>query len=215
MVELIPGTALPVYAPQASEQPEGRGAVQIREGRGPTSLFERLSARDDVSPAELAMIDAAIRGFDRRPKTLDNIFATTARVTDTTTGNVVIPLFTVPGGTEGHVTFVVADVPGSATITPSAPLANASIWTFLAAAGASTGASASTADTLRAGMVAFAPTAAAGPVLPGAWTFNDTNAPVLQSGDELFYVMHGGSIAAALGITVQVTYRINLYTNMT
>jgi hypothetical protein len=136
-----------------------------------------------------------------------------AKQTDATTGNVVIPFFTVPAGFEGHLTSLTVDCPQQSTINPSAPFANSSSWQFVAKLPAgSTGLSAAQADTLRPGLVAFAPTSAAGPIIPGQWTFNKDQAPVGRGGDVFYYVLHGGSIAAILNLALQVIYRIDLYT---
>lgn len=213
MVDLIPGTALPIQSGRGGSSGEGRGGVQLTPERQPPGLLDPNQDRPSLDPAELALVRAALAAYDRRPRKLKTVYDTTAKATDGTTGNLVVPLFTCPAGCEGHVTQVTVDVPGSASITPSAPYSNAASWAFLAAipGGGTSGPLNSQADTFRNGMVTFAPVSAAGPFLPGQWTFNDTSAPILYGGDQLLFVIHGGSIAAILAQTVQVTYRVDLY----
>lgn len=213
MVELVPGTSLPIQRSYGSPQPEGRGGVQLTEDRQPPSVIDPRAEQPSFSAAELAFVRAAISAYDRRPRKLKTVYDTTAKITDGTTGNLVVPLFTCPAGCEGHVTQCTVDIPNSASINPSAPFANASSWAFLASipGGGTSGPLNSQADTFRPGMIAFAPAAAAGPIAPGQWTFNDTSSPILYGGDQLLYVLHGGSIAAILSQSVQVTYRIDLY----
>jgi hypothetical protein len=139
----------------------------------------------------------------RNPYTFRRIFQQTSGQTDPTTGNLVIRLFLCPLGHELEVGSVVVDLPGSATITPSAPFANAASFAFLAVAAG--GATAASVAQMRAGLVAFAPIVAAGPILPGHWTFDQGTEPIVHGGQELFYVLSGGSIAALLNQQVQAT----------
>lgn len=212
--ELIPGTALPMYAPSSSAQIEGRGDVNIRPGREPVSLFERLSARDDVTPHELAMIEAAMRAIDNEPRLEQSVRQKQADQTDPTTGNCVIPLFDVPQGMFAYMTMCTVDVPGSATITPVAPFGAAGVFAYIAVAPPTS----SDDDTIviaqggmRNGLQAFAPTSSGGPVLPGQWTFNETNAPLAFGGESFYYVLVGASNASLTNIGLQTTARINLY----
>ena len=214
-VELIPGTGLPLHVGPGGEQPEGRGTVQITDDRAPRPIVDRNApVAGALSPQEMAFVQAAIAAFDRGHRKLKTIFDTAAGVTDATTGNIVIPLFVCPGGCEAHVTNVLVDTPqAAATIAPSVPFSNAATWAFLAIAGASTGRSPGDADSLRPGMVTFAPNPASGTnaVLPFQWTFTDAPAPTLFGGDQLYYVLHGGSQATVKAITVQVTYKVELF----
>jgi hypothetical protein len=216
MVDLLPGTALPLSAGGGGHQTEGRGGIELTPQRAPVSLLERLGARDDISSAELAFVGAAIRGFDHRPRRLKTIFDGATGQTDASTGNLVVPLYQCPAGCEAHVALVVADPTNTAGTTPNAGFANTASWAFLAAAQESTGLANANVLSLRPGLFAFAPSPAviaanAAVVLPFEWTFNDSNAPVLQSGDTLWYGLVGGSQATILNITVRLTYRINLY----
>lgn len=210
-VELVPGTTLPIHVGPGGEQVEGRGNVELRPERLAPGLVDKLQNVDGLEPHERMMLELALRNFDRREPYRRTIYAQVAGETDATTGNLVVPLFTVPAGFEGHIANVTADVPDSATINGSAPLANAAIFTFLsiAAAGSFTNANADLAR-LRRGVVAFGPTSAGGPSLPFTWTFNDSGAPVAFGGEVVYYVLRGGNIAAALSQSVQVSYRINL-----
>lgn len=212
--EIVPG--LPVAEPGQAAQVEGRGTVELRPEHLAPSLVDRLEEVDGLTVGERAVILAAIRAYDHRPRQQRSIFAQAGGQTDGTTGNVVIPLFTTPAGMEGHVALVTVDCPGFATVNPSAPFANAASWAFLALAQAQGGSSASgslaaSVDTLRAGLIAFAPNAAAGPIIPGTWTFNDSNAPICLAGETLFYCLHGGSQANLTALRLQVSYRVNLY----
>ena len=209
--ELIPGTSLPIQGSFGSPQHEGRDFVNMAQGREPRSLFERIGDADGVTPGEKAFIMGALRAFDNRPRQLKTISAQASGQTDATTGNMVVPFFQVPAGCEAHVANVTVDVPGSATITPAQPFSNNAAWAFIASGPETTGAPASTADSLRFGMLTFAPASSGGPILPGQWTFNDSNAPVGQSGDTIYFVLHGGSQTALQAIGVQVTYRVNLF----
>lgn len=210
-VELIPGTSIPIQSSFGSPQHEGRGSITPAPGREPVSIFERLSARDDISPAELAFLLAAVKQFDRRPRKLRTIYQVAQGQTDATTGNLALPLFQCPAGCEAHVTRVNIDAPGS-TLTPSAPFANALSFAYLSSSTESTAIAAGQVDALlRPGLVAFAPTSAAGPFLPGEWTYNDTNAIVLQGGDYLWLAIHGGSQAGITNLQILCTYRINLF----
>jgi hypothetical protein len=210
--DLIPGTALPIQqtAHPGSPQPEGRGTVTLAPGRAAPEAMPNFE-QPSLSPDELALVKTAVASYDRTPRRLKTIYAAAGGQTDATTGNLILPLFLCPAGCEGHVSNVTVDAPGSATINPSAPFSNGASWEFLAKSGSSTGMLASQADTLRRGLVAFAPTSTAGPIIPGQWTFNDTNAPVLFGNEQLYYVLHGGSVAAILALALQVTYRIDLF----
>lgn len=210
-VELIPGTSIPIYAPESARQPEGRGDVTIIPERMPPSRVEGDPSPDEISAMQRQLVDAAIRAFDRAPKLDRTIFQSTAGQTDTTTGNLILELFECPQGKEGRVTNVTVDTPQSATITPTAPFANAASWAFLASLGATSGLGNTGAATFRAGLVAFAPIFAAGPILPGQWTFNEDEAPVLWGGQMLYYVLVGGSVAALLNLQIECSYRVNLY----
>jgi hypothetical protein len=212
--ELIPGTAIPIQGQSrpGSPQPEGRGAIELEPERQPPSRIDPDAPQPALAPHELAIVRAALNAYDRRPRLLKTIFDTAAAVTAATTGNCIVPLFVVPAGCEAHLAMVIADLPQSATVNPSAPFANAASWAFLASLPAASTAPVITApDALRPGMVAFAPTSAGGPILPGQWTFNDTNAPVGFGGDQFFYVLHGGSQAALVSTSLQVQYRVNLF----
>lgn len=213
MVDLIPGTTLPIHVGPGGRQSEGRGAVGLTPERQPPSMIDPNAPQPSLGAAELAFVRAAIAAYDRKPRKLKTIYDSASGQTDSTTGNLVLPLFVNPAGCEGHVTNVFADAPLSATVTPSAPLANASIWAFLAIVQGSgtTGTTAANADTLRRAGVASVPNTAGGVTLPGGFTFTDAPAPTMFGGDALFFVMHGGSIAGALSLLVQVTYKIELF----
>lgn len=209
-VELIPGTALPMYAPGDTAQTEGRGDVQIRPGRQPVSLLERIAANGDgVSGAELAHIDAAIRAYNKAVELEAMYFPRQADQTDPTTGNLVLPIFDVPQGMQGHLSMLTVDAPQSATINPSAPFSSSGVYAFIAVAPPTS--SDDDAVSLRSGLVAFAPTASGGPVLPGQWTFNDSNAPIAWGGQTFYYCLVGNSQAALTNIAIQATGRVNLY----
>lgn len=211
--QFVPGTALPLKGPGGSDQSEGRGQVILRPERHPRSLLERISARDDIDPHEQAVVAAALRAFDRRPKHERSIFFQVGGTTDSTTGNLVSFLYEVPQGMEGHVTNVTVDAPDTAAITPSAPFANAASFQFLAVAPPATAIGNATAATtaLRAGLVAFAPTAAGGPIIPGQWTFTDSVAPIAYGGEAFWYVLVGGSQAGIAGKRLQLSIRVDLY----
>lgn len=213
-VELVPGTALPIYAPQSSYQSEGRGQVQTTPARQPAPLFERLANRDDVSPAELVMLEAALRKFDNEQFLEQSILVTQGDQTDGTTGNCILPLFDVPQGLQATLPMVIVDVPGSATITPVAPFSGAGCFAYLAVAPPTSSDNDTVvvaANGLRNGMVAFAPTSSGGPILPGQWTFNDTNAPVAYGGSTFYFVLVGASNGSLTNIGIQVKARVNLY----
>jgi hypothetical protein len=59
-------------------------------------------------------------------------------------------------------------------------------------------------------MIAFAPTAAAGPILPFQWEFGEHDAPIAFGGDTIFYVLVGGTQASLLNIRIQAGIRVNL-----
>lgn len=209
-VDLIPGTSIPIHTGPGGYQPEHRGAVQIIPEREPQSMIEP----DPVDPdAELQrqMVLAAIRAYDRAPKLDREYFQSNAGQTDSTTGNLVLELFECPQGKQGRVTNVTVDAPNSLTITPAAPFANASSWAFLATLGPTSGLGNANPTALRAGLVAFAPSSAAGPIIPGQWTFNEDEAPILWGGQMLYFVLVGGSVAGLTNVLVECSYRINLY----
>jgi hypothetical protein len=210
MVELIPGTSLPMYAPASTLQPEGRGDVKITPERQPHSLLERIDDPANLTETERIFVQAALRAFDRKPLKTRHVDIATGGVTDATTGNLVVPLYLCPQGSELHITNVTVDAPGSATINPSAPFANAASFMFLAKAGANAATNSANATTLRPGMVAFAPTSAAGPIIPGQWTFNDSNARIAFGNEQVYFVLIGGSVAAILGVSLRVSFRFNL-----
>lgn len=213
--ELVPGTALPATGPDQTRQPENRGTMIPTPGSDSStpgvSLFERLTARDDISVSEAHLVGAALRAFDRAPKAEKIIYGSIGDQTDPTTGNLVVLLEQIPQGSHGRITQVTVDAPMSATITPAAPYANALSFAYVAVLPPTSGVSDATAATSRAGLVAFAPTSAAGPILPGQWTFNEDEAPVAWGGEAVYFVLVGGSVAATLNLFLQVTYRINLY----
>lgn len=208
---LVPDTALPDPAPREALQPEGRGTVELEHRFVPPSLFEKIQSADGVSSTELAVVGAALRAFDRAPQPMRTLYIPSADNADGTTGNLVLQLFEVPAGTEAHLTQLTVDTPQSATINPTAPFASASAWSFIALAPPSSTDNDSSALALRQGMVGFAPTTAGGPILPGQWTFNDTDAPVGRGGMMFYYVLVGGSVAGLLNLTIKTTARINLY----
>jgi hypothetical protein len=212
---LIPGTALVVEEPQGAAQPEQRGTFDnLTQGHVGPPLFAGLHDTLAELPAderERARAELALRALIGRGLHESSQFFTVGGQTDATTGNFVIPLYDCPQYWESHVTNVLVDTPNSATITPAAPFANAASWAFLASIVGGGPRAAATAAQLRAGMIAFAPNAAGGPIVPGQWTFNDSNAPVLQGGDTLYFVLVGGSIAAILAQQIQVTVRLDRY----
>jgi len=206
---LVINTSLPATTPGETAQPEGRGTVELTHAKIPPSLFERLENADGIDPAERALIYTALSAYDRQPAAQRVFFFTVGDQTDATTGNVVIPLFDCPGDSEAMVTQVTVDTPESATINPSAPLANAAVYAFLSImpSGSYTNAQAST---MRQGMVAFAPSSAAGPTIPGQWTFGKENAPVFTTGESLFFTLIGGSQASITNQRIRCTVRVNV-----
>ena len=211
--ELIPGTALPMYAPGDEPQIEGRGEVDYTT-RG-VSLLEKIGSRDDVAPHELAIVAAALRAFDRAPKKEKTIFQQVMGQTAATTGDLILELFEVPAGMEGHLTFANLDAPGSA-ITPSAPLAAGTAWAFLAILPPSSLPNqvvAGAALAGRRGLVDFAPNPAlaTSSCVPSNWTFNDSNAPVGFGGEAFYMVIVGGNVAGIVSKQIEVSFRVNLY----
>ncbi len=207
---LQPNTSLPATGPGAALQPEGRGTVELEKRFVPPATSEPVTLTPDEQ-AERQVAETIIRAFDNRPLRGRNFQVVSTDVTDGTTGNVVLQLFEVPGSMEGRLTSLTVDVPQIATITPSAPFANAASWAFIAVAPPSSTDNDANALTLRNGMVAFAPTSAAGAILPGQWTFTDDQAPIARGGEMFYYVLVGGSIAAIVAATVQARTRVNLY----
>lgn len=214
MVDLIPGTALPIHTPAMAPQPEGRGGVQIIPERAPVSMIETIEDPDYLDAAERIHAAAALRAVDRAPKFERTVFAESSDQCDVTTGNLVLQLFEVPQGMEAHLALLLVDTPRSTTINPSAPYANAASFSFIGIDSPSTSDNDALAPAARPSMVAFAPTSAAGPILPGQWTFNDSNAPVAFGGSMFYYVIVGGSIAALSLLTVRAKYRVNLYSHV-
>ncbi len=205
--------ALPLTEPSSAPQPEGRGDVILTREHMAPSLFEKVASA--VDPAEAAIVAAALRAWENRPRGQAHVFQQVSDVTDGTTGNLVLPLYTCPVGNEAHVTFVCADATGSATVIAPAPQANAASWAYLAIGqgiGGSNdaGISNALAASLRRSLVAFLPTSAAGPMLPGTWTWNDANAPIVFGGETLCYVIVGGSQAGLQSVQVTVSYRVNV-----
>ena len=66
---LIDTTTQPAPNANQSLQPEGRGTVTLEDRFVPPSLFERLGAVDGISPTEHAIVGAALRAYDRTPRT--------------------------------------------------------------------------------------------------------------------------------------------------
>lgn len=197
--------------PDQALQPEGRGTVELTREFVPHSLFERLMSVDGIDDTERAVVAAALRAYDNAPARVRTFFPVTTDQTDATTGNVVLQLFEVPAGMEGRLCSLTIDTPQSATITPAAPFSSASAWAFIAKAPPSTTDNDASALSLRQGLVAFAPVSAAGPILPGQWTFTDDQAPVARGGEMFYYVLIGGSVAAVTSLSVRATARVNLY----
>ena len=208
--QFIEGTAIPFNAPGTSPQSEGRGTVGIGP---PRSLLDKLAERDDVAPSELVYLDAALRAFANQPKKRRVYWQTAAAQTDPTSGNCIIPLYQVPAGMVAGIANVIVDTPSTAGINPAAPFANAASWAFLARASETSTLAASNVTTtggLRNGMIAFAPTAAAGPILPFQWEFGEHDAPIAFGGDTIYYVLVGGTQASLLNIRIQAGIRVNL-----
>lgn len=211
--QLVEGVALPVHEPGAAPASEHRGEVALAGEHLAPSLLEKLQDdRDGLTAHERQILAAALRAYDTRKRLAFVKFDQVGGETDGTTGNVVIPFYTAPAGAEAHLTNVFVDAPKSAAITAAAPLANAAIFSTLAIAGSGgLDANAADADNLRAGGVASLPVAAAGAVVPGQWTWNDSNAPVVWGGETAYYLLHGGSIAAAKSLQLQISFRVNVY----
>lgn len=210
--QLLEGTALPEHEPGAGAGNEHRGEVALAAAHLAPSVLEKVEAQDGLTEHERAVVRAALQSYDGRRRRPFTKYDQAGGQTDATTGNVVIPLYTAPAGSECHITNVFVDAPKSATISGAAPLANAAIFATLAIGSAGgLDARAADADALRPGGVASLPTSAAGPVVPGQWTWNDSNAPVAWGGETVYYLLHGGSQAAALNLQLQVSFRINVY----
>jgi hypothetical protein len=217
-VELIPGTAIPISAPSQAPQPENRGTVLLTPERMPHRLAEGDGKPDEVTVAQLALLDAALRAYDRSPKFDRAYMAQASALADVTTGNLVLPLFDVPQGAEAHLVFVTVDTPLKATVTPTAPAANAATWSYLAVLPTSSGqanAQASLAGGFRNGLVDFAPNPASttGAALPFRWVYDDSTAPIAWGGESFWYVQIGGSQASVANATVKVNYRVNLWSH--
>jgi hypothetical protein len=212
-VELVPGTALPITPPGAATQLEGRGTVIPNPERAPQPLEDRTGpgGADEIGEGQFAIVEQLLRRYDHSRKTVRTYFTEQSDQTDGTTGNCVLQLFEVPQGGEAHISNVIVDAPQSATITPAAPYGNAASFAFLAISSPINTDSDSAAAALRTGMVAFAPVSAAGPIIPGQWTFNDSNAPVAFGGSMVYFVLVGGSIAAVLNLNIRARCRVNLH----
>lgn len=209
--ELVPGTSLPMTNP-GGEQHEGRDYININRERAPVSLFQKIEDPAFLTAAERAFAQAAIRAFDTRRRLERTMFIPTAGETDATTGNLVLQLFECPAGLEAQLTSLTVDFPNSSSVTPSAPVANAAIFMFVSVLPAQTRPnSEATANSTRRGMVTFAPTSAAGPVIPGQWTFGDGSAPIAFGGQAFHFVLVGGSQSAVTGQAVMTRARVNLY----
>lgn len=214
--ELIPGTTLPIYAPETAAQNEGRGNLELNPNRQPPSLLEKIQDPDFLSAAERVYMEAAIRAFDKRKILEREYYFSVGQETDGTTGNCVVPLFECPAGKRADVANLTVDAPQSATITPAAPFTSGSAWAYIAIAPPSSGQGNANVAQLRPGLAAFAPNATAAttsPLLPFQWTFNDSNAPIAWGGEQVYYVLVGGSVAAVKALQIQVTVRINLYSH--
>lgn len=186
------------------------------------SILDKLGRGETLGQHELAYLTAVLleREVTRkqeRPYYSEEFheYIQASGTTDATTGNLMIDIFEVPKGWEAHVTDVVVDVPGSASITPSAPFANAASYAYLTLIpkgmkGTATAANAASAQ-IRDGMIAFAPSSAGGPILPGQWTFNEANAMTVSDQFIVYLALVGGSVAAILSQSVQVTARIDRF----
>jgi hypothetical protein len=217
-VELIPGTTLPVMAPADAGQTEGRGAIAFNPERLPVSLLEGIDDPAGLDSAERLIAAAALRAFDQRHYRQEPLYQTAAGTTDGTTGNLYLELWEAPQGMWGEVGNVTVDIPSggaAGTITGSAPFANAASWAFLAVGSPTSGIgntiSAADLQTYRRGLVASSPASAGGPILPGQWTFSDKDAPVIWGGQQLFYVLLGGSQAGLLAQDIVCRYKIERY----
>ena len=210
MVELIPGTALPLHVGPGGQQGEGRQSIGITRERAPVAMTEGENV-DGLDPRTLALVERMITRYDAAAKRVTKtIFGSAGGVTDATTGNLVVPLFTTPQGMDGRLTYCTVDAPLSVTINPTAPFASGSAFIYLSISASSSGDSAANATTYRGGMVAFAPTSAGGPMIPGQWTFNIDQAPVVQGNESIHFICSGGSVAAIKAVTLRVKYRIEL-----
>lgn len=214
MVELIPGTSIPITGPSVALQPEGRGDVTIIPERLPVSMIdESVENPVDSHEGQQALLGAALRYFNFASKRLRVEFPRVNVTTDASTGNAAVMLFEVPQGMQAHLASATIDIPGSSSITPGAPLTNAAAFAILAVAPPSTGINNPTAAQItafRRGSVGFSPSAAGGPIIPGQWTYNDSNAPVAFGGQAFWYVVNGGGVAAILGQSLTVSARVNL-----
>lgn len=210
---LVPLTALPETTPGQAMQPEGRGEIVPNQQFAPGTLFQKIVDGDGIDETERAIVGAALHAYDNAPLRARTFQTVAADQTDGTTGNAVLQLFECPAGMEARLTSVTIDAAQSATITPAAPFASASAWSFIAKAPPSNtdNDTAAQVTALRQGLVTFAPTSAAGPILPGQWTFTDDQAPVARGGEMFFFVLVGGSVAAITNLALRAVSRVNLY----
>lgn len=185
------------------------------------ALVEKLSRGEPLPQHELAYLTALLIERDTSARRESPLYtevrhppiAPVTLILDGATGNGMALLYSPPKGWEGVPTSVTVDAPGSATITPSAPYANAASWMYLAkmAKGQQNDiANANAANArIRDGACAFAPDSAAGPIIPGQWTYNQHNLPPVMEGEVLVFAIVGGSIAALQGLQLQITVRID------
>lgn len=219
VVELIPGTSLPIRAPGEQPQVEGRGGVQLRDARRPPSMIAEGPVADGLDTIERHLIVAALRRYQSEQLFERVIMDQVTANADGTTGNCAVECYEVPQGYQGRVTLVTADTYLKATVTPTAPAANAATWCYIAVLPASSGRGGSppatdlTAGVLRNGLVDFRPNPAnsAGAALPASFGYGDDGAPVVWGGETLWFVLVGGSQASVQGAAIKVAFRINLY----
>lgn len=186
-------------------------------------ILAKLGRGDDLAPHEHAYLTAILLEREltkkqERPyysEEFDEGPLAASGTCDATTGNLALPIFKMPRGWEGHLTNLTVDAPASSSITPTAPYANASSYAYIAVIpdGRESLAVAanSAAAVLRSYLRAFAPTSAAGPILPGQWTFNEATAPLIHENESVVYIIVGGSVSALQSLNVQVTARVNRY----
>lgn len=118
------------------------------------------------------------------------------------TGSAVIKLWDCPQGWYSRLhNILVALGPtgtGAGAVNPSAPIGASGVYMYLATGDQGD------VNLNWGGVLAFAPTSAAGPIIPGNWTWGTKDGPILWGGQSLFLVVVGNSNASLTTRSLQV-----------
>lgn len=215
----MPGIQIPDFVPpgltRGAPAPSSEPNADVLAPTQPPSPAP-YDGPDFISRLESAGVskDDAIRALvrrinqDRAPKREFEVYNPNIGGLSDASGNLVVRLYDVAQGFRLALNNVLVYPSSPTTINPSAPYGAAGAFAFLAIGSAGGGTFAAQIATLYPGMIAFAPTSAAGPFLPGQWTYGNHDAPKITGGQSLFLCINGAAAIANLGFQIDLGGRL-------